>query len=327
MRDMVRMDGWLLDDGKVLFTDFNMVSGMEQNSFMFLQAAQIGMSHRDILRYILANACQRHDLKLGQQSVQISTKSREAVQVIFGGNSSERQVSLMSGTNVWLKLRQSARYCPKPFLLAPDHQVWALPYALTLRHTVEEVVDACEHAIESSVRLEKYRQKILSQLEADADYLSLKEFIPQKLSLEAFIQQASKVFIAIHGDIGENGVLQASLEKAGVPYTGSNAQTSQLALDKYATSKALALLVEQGIYTAPKKLLATEMLLNKSKADYERLWERTCEAFQSPTLIIKPQADGCSSGVLRLSQSTDLEKYMHYIQSDLPYIPANTFPD
>lgn len=28
--------------------------------------------------------------------------------VIFGGNTSERQVSLMSGTNVWLNLRASA---------------------------------------------------------------------------------------------------------------------------------------------------------------------------------------------------------------------------
>lgn len=34
-------------------------------------------------------------------------KQHKKVYVIFGGDTSERQVSLMSGTNVWLNLRAS----------------------------------------------------------------------------------------------------------------------------------------------------------------------------------------------------------------------------
>ncbi|HEU0117540.1 MAG TPA: hypothetical protein VFR09_02800, partial [Alphaproteobacteria bacterium] len=34
MRDFARLDGWLLKDGSVIFSDFNPISGMEQNSFL-----------------------------------------------------------------------------------------------------------------------------------------------------------------------------------------------------------------------------------------------------------------------------------------------------
>ena len=66
--------------------------------------------------------------------------------VLFGGSTAERQVSLMSGTNVWLKLRRSSRYLPEPYLLDPQGEVWQLPYALCLNHTVEEIYENCLEA-------------------------------------------------------------------------------------------------------------------------------------------------------------------------------------
>ena len=41
LRDCARVDGWYTTDGRVLFTDINIVSGMEQTSFLFQQAAQV----------------------------------------------------------------------------------------------------------------------------------------------------------------------------------------------------------------------------------------------------------------------------------------------
>jgi D-alanine-D-alanine ligase-like ATP-grasp enzyme len=41
LRDCARVDGWYLEDGRVVFTDVNIVSGMEQTSFLFQQAAQV----------------------------------------------------------------------------------------------------------------------------------------------------------------------------------------------------------------------------------------------------------------------------------------------
>ena len=64
MRDFGRFDGWILDNGETFFSDFNPVSGMEQNSFLFMQAARIGMTHRDVLTYVVKNACRRHGIKI-----------------------------------------------------------------------------------------------------------------------------------------------------------------------------------------------------------------------------------------------------------------------
>lgn len=41
-----------------------------------------------------------------------------------------------------------------------------------------------------------------------------------------------RVFIALHGKIGEDGTVQAALELAGLPYTGSKVTSSVLAMDK-----------------------------------------------------------------------------------------------
>jgi len=44
-----------------------------------------------------------------------------------------------------------------------------------------------------------------------------------------------RVFIALHGRGGEDGILQAILEQAGIPYTGSRVLASSLAMDKLRT--------------------------------------------------------------------------------------------
>jgi D-alanine--D-alanine ligase len=62
MTDFARFDGWVLNDGSIWFSDFNPVSGMEQNSFLFQQAARIGMSHRDVLEHVVARACDRQGI-------------------------------------------------------------------------------------------------------------------------------------------------------------------------------------------------------------------------------------------------------------------------
>jgi acyl-CoA synthetase (AMP-forming)/AMP-acid ligase II len=62
MRDFARFDGWVMPDGNIWFSDFNPISGMEQNSFLFQQSARLGFSHRDTLRFIVKNACRRYKI-------------------------------------------------------------------------------------------------------------------------------------------------------------------------------------------------------------------------------------------------------------------------
>ncbi|XP_034694013.1 D-alanine--D-alanine ligase isoform X2 [Vitis riparia] len=138
LHDFARIDGWFLPSsihipsasekklgrtksGTVIFTDINLISGMEQTSFLFQQASKVGFSHSNILRSIIQRACLRFPnlasytslssllLRRSKSSQLIEafpkTKDVRKVFVIFGGDTSERQVSLMSGTNVWLNLQ------------------------------------------------------------------------------------------------------------------------------------------------------------------------------------------------------------------------------
>ncbi|KAM3205135.1 hypothetical protein P3L10_028545 [Capsicum annuum] len=138
LRDFARIDGWLLppstksftsagnkfgrtDSGTVIFTDINLISGMEQTRFLFQQASKVGFSHSNILCTIFQHACLRfpdllsHNIisnpsrrrSKSSSATEAVLKQHKKVYVIFGGDTSERQVSLISGTNVWLNLKAS----------------------------------------------------------------------------------------------------------------------------------------------------------------------------------------------------------------------------
>src|SRR5688500_13779269 len=54
-------------------------------------------------------------------------------------------------------------------------------------------------------------------------------------SLAALDIPADLVFIALHGSFGEDGKLQQILDERGIPYCGSGAAASALAMDKVAS--------------------------------------------------------------------------------------------
>lgn len=105
------------------------------------------------------------------------------VGVLMGGYSSEREISLRSGTAVAAALSQAG------------HQ--ATPIDVTARD----------------------KHKIVDQI--------------QQSSIQA-------AFIALHGRLGEDGVIQSILDDMNIPYTGSGVQASQKAFNKTTTQKILS---------------------------------------------------------------------------------------
>ncbi|MFA7253955.1 MAG: hypothetical protein WC107_05350 [Patescibacteria group bacterium] len=341
MQDFARFDGWLLPDGNIWFSDFNPISGMEQNSFIFQQSTRIGFTHQTVLKHILASACRRQQIELPQKNDGIlrltaqndkigkaqndeekaqDDKIKKPVNILFGGATSERQVSLMSGTNVWLKLRKSRIYEPKPFLLDTNGAVWEVPYALLLNHTVEEIMDNCEKAEDNIERLNQLVDKVKLRLAAQDDVLSEPFFMPRKMTLEEFADKSKFVFIALHGGDGENGMLQTLFEKHGVKYNGSGIEASKLCMDKFQTGEAVLDMQAKGLETAPKRIVDLSQPFEP-----ERLWQEIINEFASKTLIIKPQGDGCSSGIVRLFSAKDLSKYVALIREQAVFIPKETF--
>ena len=108
--------------------------------------------------------------------------------------------------------------------------------------------------------------------------------------------EADAVFIALHGDVGENGQLQAYLDMACIPYTGSGYAGSLLAMDKDLTKR---LLVGAGVPTAPWVLCDLSLGV-ETAAD-------RIEAEVGYPVVIKPCSGGSSVGVSMVDDRKELE--------------------
>lgn len=142
---------------------------------------------------------------------------RKKIVVLAGGNSTEREVSLSSGRRIFQALKNLGY---RTVLL----DVY-LGYEGEIRGLFEQDADltAQDGALigEDSPDPEKWKK-----LRSDGG----KEFFgPNVLAL---CQMADCVFLALHGENGENGKVQACLELFGVPYTGTDFASSAMAMDK-----------------------------------------------------------------------------------------------
>jgi len=324
MRDFGRFDGWVLPDGKIWFCDFNPVSGMEQNSFLFQQASRIGMTHSDILRHIVARACDRHGVVL-TNNIQKHSRQRKRVNILMGGDNSEKQVSLMSGTNVWLKLRRSKKYQPQPYLLDPKGNIWHLPYHFCLNHTVEEITENCENYQHAKAKLSEFEDRARLRLGLQEAKDKEEFFEPQKIKFGKFFDDSKFVFIALHGGDGENGNLQKELKENGVKFNGPNDKVSELCMDKQNTSQFINQLDITGVSAIAGKVIDTRAMLGFTNSDFRLFWRKIRNELSADTLIVKPRADGCTSGVAHLHTANDLKKYLELVAKKAPIIPKDTF--
>lgn len=311
-RDFLRIDGWVLDNGEIYFSDFNPISGMEQNSFIFQQAANIGLTHGMLLEYILKNACKRYGISYPGKSTDTSVK--RSVNILLGGITSERQVSLLSGVNVWMKLLQSEKYAPVPYILTKNSEtdrweVCEVPYSFALLHTTEEIIEQINSRTNNNTLVNNVRKRLGLK---DIEFNNEVQWIP----LEEFVKnskiQGAYIFLALHGGFGENGGIQAILDEAGVDYNGSPANASVLCMDKYETGVKVTELNIEHLSTC-KKILG----------GLDSSWNDLTESLGEP-IIAKPNMDGCSTGVVKICKEEQLLEYINFCREG-GVIPANTF--
>ena len=115
----------------------------------------------------------------------------------------------------------------------------------------------------------------------------VRPFIPSEL------RNYDVAMIMIHGTPGENGILQAELEKHEVPFTTCSSRVAAITFDKHACKKALRGL---GIPLAP------EIFLHKGEAFHS---EAVVEKLGLP-VFVKPNDGGSSFGVTKVKRMEDL---------------------
>ncbi len=102
-------------------------------------------------------------------------------------------------------------------------------------------------------------------------------------------------FIALHGNFGEDGIIQGVLELLGVKYTGSGVMSSAMAMDKGFTKQVLK---SRGIGTPDFCLLSLGdgLGLSLKKAGTMKL-----------PVIVKPVSEGSTIGIKIVKESEELE--------------------
>ena len=185
--------------------------------------------------------------------------------VLLGGTSSERNVSLASGLRMGAALREAG------------HDVRLLDPA------TGEIDAATEATLAArGVGAEPPTQEALRALLA-ADGTPM-------LATHPLVRDADCVVLALHGGRGEDGTVQALLDLAGVPYTGSGAMATAVALDKDLTKR---LLRHAGVPTAEWRMAPIDA-------------DAAIAALGLP-LIVKPNREGSTVGLSVVKRREDLD--------------------
>ncbi len=323
MTDFARFDGFLMPDGNIWFSDFNPISGMEQNSFLFQQTSRIGFSHQDFFRYITNMAFFRRGINSKIENT-LALEVRKPLAVLFGGETAEKQTSLMSGTNIWLKLRGSKVYQPHPFLLGQNKEVWELPYSYILNHTVEEIIENAKNGEADAARLSFLVEKVKLRLALEAGDTTEEFFVPRKIHLDDLIVKYPFIFLGLHGGIGEDGTIQKILSAKNIKYNGSNGEVSELCMDKWMTNENIKNAKILGVAVAKHILLEVKDFPTDASSS-NKYWDFLQSKLGTKTIIAKPRNDGCSAGVVRLFNNSDLFTYITLIQNRTLLAKAGTF--
>lgn len=101
------------------------------------------------------------------------------------------------------------------------------------------------------------------------------------------VKDYDAVFIAMHGDWGEGGILQAKLNSMNIPYTGSGPKASALAMDKW---KACEVFKREGI-RIPKGILLPD--------DFTDAVSRL-----GSNIVVKPCSGGSTVGITIINDAT-----------------------
>ncbi|QUJ67920.1 D-alanine--D-alanine ligase [Photobacterium sp. GJ3] len=108
------------------------------------------------------------------------------------------------------------------------------------------------------------------------------------------LKSVEKVFIALHGNLGESGHIQGLLDWLEIPYTGSGLSSSSICLNKH---RARQVLSEQGFHYAKWQAVHRSHNAEAIVAAAEHV---------GYPLVVKPTSQGCSIGVTKVSSPEDL---------------------
>ena len=203
--------------------------------------------------------------------------------VLCGGLSTERNISLISGTKVCMALR------------ARGHKAVLVDMFMGLEEGPEDPASLFEDLPEIMPRSFDGTAPDLDLVRA-----SRKGDDPSMLGpgVIEICRAADVVFMALHGANGEDGTVQGLFEVADVPFVGPDHTSSGVCMDKSFTK--LIINEESGIRQAKAVILTKKKYERDVAAAFEKIREIGYPVF------VKPARAGSSVGVKKVKEERDL---------------------
>ncbi len=208
----------------------------------------------------------------------------ETVAVIFGGRSTEHDISIVTAlANVIKPLELTKKYKVEAVYIAKDGTwYWDEKLKDIQLFTSDKIQDFLHRTQPASV-----------QFDGGMTLIKASGIAGRKQQ-----RKIDVVFPAMHGTYGEDGSLMGLLEMAGVPYVGCSVAAATIAMDKVLAKQVAA-----------ANNLPTTKFLYYSKTALERFPNRILkEINQTLTfpLFIKPAHLGSSIGISRVTNEVEL---------------------
>lgn len=194
---------------------------------------------------------------MNNQSDHTKQNQRLRVGVIVGGRSSEKEISLDSGRNIFYNLDPS-KYEGVPIFMDAQGRLWEITLPLLVQNTTADIEDRLEH---------------------DAE----------RIHYEDLKNRIDFAYIGLHGKWGEDGCLQGLLELLDLPYTGAGVLGSALGMHKAVQRRILR---QAGIDVPQHRVLSRQ----RWESDTEGVHTMVEKEFGYPC-VVKPTREGCSIGL------------------------------
>lgn len=212
--------------------------------------------------------------------MRLTRSTNKHIWVLCGGPSTEYEVSLSSGRCVCEQIEARGRIVT-PVIVTRQGQ-WIISKQ---KITIDQPRDWIENFFNASG--EEWNQGGIS--------------LPQALQ-QMLDERVDCVFLAFHGQYGEDGAIQGFLQTAGIPYTGSGILASSLAFNK---SASLDIFAKAGLPVANSVLCTRK---NPFPAGLSEL---------KYPLFTKPVCGGSSLGVSLVKSPDNLQAgIMHALEND-----------
>lgn len=200
--------------------------------------------------------------------------------VIFGGTSTEHEVSIVSGTSV-IKNLNKEKYEIYPIYINKNGEWFKYTYQNQEFKVGDEIIG---------------KERIENIFE--------------------YLKKLDKVFPVLHGLGGEDGTIQGLLELLKIPYVGTRVLGSSICMDKAYTKLIFEkAAIPQAEYVYIRKneddYIFIEKDFTEEKCDIYELIQKITEKIEFP-IFIKPSNSGSSVGINRANNALELAKAIEY---------------